>query len=86
MAKSKLPRELELRIRQLANERAKLAGAPGYRSAYVKAKAQLLAQVVTLFAQGLSVEEVTKQLGGRQLASARLSKSIREIQKAILSL
>lgn len=66
MAGSALPRELQLLINQIANDRTHyIVSNPGYRKAYREEKARLLAQVVTWLAMGKTLNEILENLRAR---------------------
>lgn len=86
MARSKLPKELERCINEMANARAQGGGSLTiYRRTYKAEKARLLAQVVTWLEMGKTVEEILVLLQAAQRRSlAELRKTIRELTQVIL--
>lgn len=86
MPGSKLPRNLELRINQIANDRAHSTNSrSGYREAYWKEKSRLCAQVVIWLAKGESIEDVMERLSDRPgEVRAKLLKAIAELKKEIM--
>lgn len=85
-----IPRDLELRINQLANERAHRSpfqSRTGYRKSYQDEKARLLAQVVTRLASGKTLDEVLAELP--TIPKKRYSKILatyNAIRKAIMEM
>lgn len=92
MAKSTLPREIELAVNRIANDRA-VAVFPGsrdrerYRRAYLEQKAALMTKVVLWVAAGESEEDILQRLGTRQRAKRQaLQKALNEVRKRLMDM
>lgn len=90
MGKKGIERDLELRINQLANERAHRSpfqSRTGYRKSYQEEKARLLAQVITWLGSGKTLDEVLAELPTIQKNRySKLMETYKAIRKAILEM
>jgi len=88
MGKKCIPRNLELRINQLANERVQRSTSLiEYRKAYLEEKARLLCQVVTQLASGKTSDEIFAELPTiRDSENSKKLAAINALRKEIMKM